>query len=76
MTSPDGTKQTLLSVPDYDFGWQSAYRFAKPLNIPKGRRLTWIGGWDNSADNPRNPDPKDSITKQELPAYFSGAASR
>ena len=34
MTYPDGTTQTLLSVPDYDFGWQSAYRFAKPLDVP------------------------------------------
>jgi peroxiredoxin len=58
---PDGTAQTLLSVPDYDFGWQSAYRFAKPLDVPKGSKLIWIGVWDNSADNPRNPDPKKPV---------------
>ena len=61
MTYPDGMTQTLLSVPDYDFGWQSAYRFAKPLEVPKGSKLTWIGAWDNSADNPRNPDPKKPV---------------
>ena len=61
MTFPDGTAQTLLSVPDYDFGWQSVYRFATPLNVPRGSKLTWTGGWDNSADNPRNPDPKKSV---------------
>jgi peroxiredoxin len=57
LRAPDGTTETLLSVPDYDFGWQSVYRFAKPLAIRKGSKLTWIGRWDNSADNPRNPDP-------------------
>ena len=57
MTYPDGKTETLLSVPDYDFGWQSVYRFEKPLRVPKGSKLTWIGRWDNSADNPRNPDP-------------------
>jgi hypothetical protein len=61
LTTPDGKSTTLLSVPDYDFGWQSAYRFAEPLRIPKGSKLTWIGHWDNSADNPRNPDPTKSV---------------
>src|SRR5262249_10061371 len=55
---PDGKTETLLSVPDFDFSWQTAYRFATPRRIPKGTKLTWTGHWDNSADNPRNPDPK------------------
>jgi len=61
LTTPDGTTETLLSVPDYDFGWQSVYRFAKPLSIRKGSKLTWIGRWDNSEDNPRNPDPAKAV---------------
>jgi peroxiredoxin len=60
-TYPDGRTETLLSVPDYDFNWQSIYRFAKPLAMPKGTKITWIGQWDNSADNPRNPDPKKEV---------------
>lgn len=60
-TYPDGKTETLLSVPDYDFNWQSVYRFKKPLDIPKGTKLTWSATWDNSADNPRNPDPKKEI---------------
>jgi hypothetical protein len=60
-TYPDGRTETLLSVPDYDFNWQSVYRFAEPLRIPKGTQLTWIGHWDNSADNPRNPDPSKEV---------------
>jgi peroxiredoxin len=61
VTYPDGKTQTLLSIPDYDFNWQSIYRFAEPLRIPKGSKLTWIGHWDNSADNPRNPDPTKEV---------------
>jgi hypothetical protein len=58
---PDGKTETLLSVPNYDFNWQSTYRFAEPLKIPKGTKLTWTGHWDNSADNPRNPDPNKTV---------------
>jgi hypothetical protein len=61
MTYPDGKTETLLSVPDYDFNWQSGYRFETPLRVPKGSRLTWIGHWDNSEDNPRNPDPTKQV---------------
>jgi hypothetical protein len=61
LSTPDGKTDTLLSVPDYDFGWQSVYRFAKPLAIAKGSKLTWTGRWDNSADNPRNPDPQRQV---------------
>jgi peroxiredoxin/mono/diheme cytochrome c family protein len=60
-TYPDGRTETLLSVPDYDFNWQSVYRFAQPLLMPKGTKITWTGGWDNSADNPRNPDPAKEV---------------
>ncbi len=61
LTRPDGTTQTLLSVPDYDFGWQSVYRFARPVPVPRGSKLTWTGHWDNSSDNPRNPDPRKPV---------------
>jgi peroxiredoxin len=61
MRYPDGRTETLLSVPDYDFNWQSIYRFARPLAVPKGAKLTWSGAWDNSADNPRNPDPTKTV---------------
>jgi hypothetical protein len=58
---PGGKKEVLLSVPCYDFNWQTAYRFAEPVRVEKGAKLTWIGRWDNSPDNPRNPDPKKTI---------------
>jgi hypothetical protein len=54
---PDGTRETLLSVPNYDFNWQTEYRLAQPKRIPAGTWLLCTGGFDNSRQNPRNPDP-------------------
>jgi peroxiredoxin len=57
---PDGKRQTLLSVPRWDFNWQNVYRFQEPVTLPKGSRLHAVAHWDNSANNPLNPDPKKS----------------
>jgi hypothetical protein len=53
---PDGRKETLLSVPRWDFNWQHTYRFAEPLKLPKGTKLHAVAHWDNSTLNPLNPD--------------------
>jgi len=58
---PDGKRETLLSVPRWDFNWQSVYRFAEPLKLPKGAKLHAVAHWDNSANNPLNPDPSKSV---------------
>jgi hypothetical protein len=55
---PDGTKKTLLSVPKYDFNWQTYYMFSEPLAVPKGARIISTAWYDNSAANMSNPDPK------------------
>ncbi len=60
-TYPDGRIETLLSVPRFDFSWQSTYRCAEPLHLPKGTRINCTAHYDNSADNPANPDPTKSI---------------
>ncbi len=54
---PDGSEQTLLNVPFYRFDWQTLYRLAEPLPLPKGTRIVATGAWDNSPKNPDNPDP-------------------
>lgn len=54
---PDGTKETLMSVSNYDFGWQTQYMLKEPVFLPKGTRIDCVAEWDNSANNPRNPDP-------------------
>jgi peroxiredoxin len=58
---PDGKKEVLLSVPRYDFNWQSVYRLARPIAMPKGTKLHCVAHFDNSAKNPNNPDPKQNI---------------
>lgn len=55
---PDKTKVTLLSVPKYDFNWQSNYHLKKPLSLPAGTKIVCTAHFDNSADNPNNPNPK------------------
>jgi peroxiredoxin len=60
-TYPDGRTETLLNVPDWDFNWQTAYRFAAPIAMPKGTKVTWTCWWDNSPENPRNPDPTKEV---------------
>ena len=55
---PDGQSQVVLSVPKYDFNWQTYYVFTTPLVAPKGSRLEATAHYDNSVNNKWNPDPK------------------
>jgi hypothetical protein len=59
---PDGKRETLMSVPKYDFNWQSNYRLEKPLRLPAGTKIVCTAHFDNSADNPNNPNPKALVT--------------
>ncbi len=54
---PDGRRETLLSVPEYQFNWQFTYRAQDPIYLPKGTRIEVHGHFDNSANKPGNPDP-------------------
>jgi peroxiredoxin len=56
-TYPDGTEEVLLDVPRWDFNWQFRYVLAEPKRLPAGTRLTCTAVYDNSADNPANPNP-------------------
>ncbi|MCU0702490.1 MAG: cytochrome c [Fimbriiglobus sp.] len=53
---PDGKTKDLLRISDWDFNWQDTYVYAKPLSLPKGTKIVAEFTWDNSADNPRNPN--------------------
>ncbi|MGE3819946.1 MAG: redoxin domain-containing protein [Isosphaeraceae bacterium] len=76
VTFPDGEKRTLLSVPAYDFGWQSYYTLAEPLAMPKGTRIDCTAHFDNSEANPYNPDPSkrvrwgDQTTEEMMIGYI------
>jgi hypothetical protein len=54
---PDGRSEVILSVPRYDFNWQTEYVFAEPLKLPKGTKIRAVAHYDNSAGNKSNPDP-------------------
>jgi hypothetical protein len=61
LTYPDGKEETLLHVPQYDFNWQTSYRFKEPKLVPKGTKVSFTATWDNSDENPNNPDPNQRI---------------
>jgi hypothetical protein len=54
---PDGSSRSLLSVPKYDFNWQTYYMFREPVVVPKGGRIESTAWYDNSSRNRANPDP-------------------
>jgi len=59
---PDGTQEVLLDVPRYDFNWQTHYEYpADGKAIPAGTEIELTMSWDNSADNPSNPDPGETV---------------
>ncbi len=60
-TLPDGTVRDLLEVPQYDFNWQTRYRLREHLQLPAGTQIEVTMGYDNTADNPNNPDPTTEV---------------
>jgi hypothetical protein len=78
MVYPDGRTETVLNVPRYDFNWQLEYYLREPLDVPAGTRLKVTAWYDNSDNNPANPDPKatvrfgDQTWDEMMIGYFSG----
>jgi len=60
-TKPDGTIVNLISVSDYDFNWQFLYSYKEPIFLPKGSIIRTEGVYDNSFQNPLNPDPSKKL---------------
>ena len=58
---PDGSKEPLVWIKDWDFNWQSQYSYSQPITLPKGTRIVLDAWFDNSKNNPLNPNspPKD-----------------
>ena len=61
MAEAISTSEMLLSVPRWDFNWQTVYRFEKQLLMPKGTVIKATAVWDNSTNNPVNPDPTEEV---------------
>jgi hypothetical protein len=58
---PDGRKETLLVVPHYDFDWQLSYYLDQSKRLPKETTIECTAHFDNSPNNPRNPDPSKAV---------------
>lgn len=58
---PDGRKETIMHCPKFDFNWQLGYQYEKPLNMPKGTKILCTATFDNSANNPSNPNPNVAV---------------
>lgn len=59
---PDGTEEVLLNLPSWDFNWQFTYDLTEPKFIPRGTKIRAVAWFDNSGDNPDNPDPGVEVT--------------
>jgi hypothetical protein len=73
---PSGESQMLMKV-KFDFNWQLGYEFAKPIALPKGTRLEALSSYDNSENNPYNPNPNVDLryglqTEDEMATSFMG----
>ena len=62
VTEPGERSRTVLNVPHYDFYWQLSYRLKNPLPLKAGTILQAVATFDNSKNNPHNPDPDSAVT--------------
>lgn len=68
-TLPDGTRKPLIWIRDWDWNWQDEFHYANVLKLPAGTRVDQKYVFDNSADNPRNPNnPPKRVTWGEQTA--------
>jgi hypothetical protein len=61
VATPGNDPQVLLRVPHYDFSWQLQYYLAEPLSLARGSRIECSATFDNSPNNPANPDPSKEV---------------
>ncbi len=62
VTEPGERSRIVLDVPHYDFYWQLSYRLENPLPLKAGTVLQAVATFDNSKNNPHNPDPDSAVT--------------
>ena len=58
---PSGESEVLLSVPKFRFHWQMSYYLDQPKLLPAGTIVICNAAYDNSANNPDNPDPAATV---------------
>jgi Flp pilus assembly protein TadD len=55
-TLPDGARRWLIRIVDWDINWQAVYDYEKPIDLPKGTKISMRISYDNTGANPRNPN--------------------
>ena len=72
---PDGNREELINIANYNYNWQLAYTYEEPRLMPAGTKLIAVGAFDNSVQNPYNPDPARSVPwgQQSWDEMFFGA---
>lgn len=60
-TFPDGTEEEMINIANYNYNWQLAYTLDEPRFVPAGTKFTAVGAFDNSEQNPMNPDAARSV---------------
>ena len=58
---PDGTTEELINVAKYNYNWQLSYLYKEPKLVPAGTQIRVVGAFDNSSQNPANPDPERTV---------------
>jgi hypothetical protein len=75
---PEGEIRPLIRIDDWDFNWQTSYRYRDLQLLPAGTRVELVATFDNSAENPNNPNspPRDIMwgekTTDEMCIAFLG----
>lgn len=74
---PDGSSEELINIAQYDYAWQRAYTLTEPRFVPAGTKIRAVGAFDNSGQNPANPDPEREVPwgQQSWDEMFFGAVS-
>jgi hypothetical protein len=62
LQKPGQKEELIVSLPKYDFNWQRGYYFEHPVDVPAGTKIITRYEYDNSKDNPANPDPNATVT--------------
>ena len=52
----DGELIPFVKINDWDYNWQMTYQFKVPLLLPKGSTIIAEGTYDNTSQNPENPN--------------------
>jgi hypothetical protein len=62
-TFPNGTRESLIHIPAWNLNWQAVYRCTVPVELPAGTIVSMRYSYDNSDENPLNPnDPPKRVT--------------